>query len=61
MASPLKVIMVSTSVVNPVPVIVTSLPTKTTEEIVVSDFYTWGCPVFILDAANQSGSIGTPK
>ena len=34
---------------------------QTTEEIVVSDFHTWGCPVFILDAANQSGSIGTAK
>ena len=26
-----------------------------------TDFHTWGCPVFILDAPNQSGSIGTPK
>ena len=34
---------------------------QTTKEIVVSDFHTWGCPVFILDAANQSGSIGTTK
>ena len=34
---------------------------QTTEEIVISDFHTWGCPVFILDAANQSGSIGTTK
>jgi len=25
-----------------------------------TDFHTWGCPVFILDAANQ-GSIGTSK
>ena len=34
---------------------------QTDEEIVVSDFHTWGCPVYILDAPNQSGAIGTPK
>ena len=26
-----------------------------------TNFHTWGCPVFILEAANQSGAIGTPK
>ena len=31
------------------------------KEIVISDFHTWGCPVYILDAENQSGGIGTPK
>lgn len=31
------------------------------EEITCSDFHTWGCPVFVLDAANQSGFTGTPK
>ena len=31
------------------------------DDIVLSDFHTWGCPVYILDAPNQSGSIGTPK
>ena len=34
---------------------------QTDEEIVVSDFHTWGCPVYILKAPNQSGFIGTPK
>ena len=32
-----------------------------TEEIRPTDFHTWGCPVYILDAPNQSGTIGTPK
>ena len=26
-----------------------------------TNFHTWGCPVFILDAPNQSGTIGTAK
>ena len=30
------------------------------DNITPSDFHTWGCPVYILDAANQ-GAIGTPK
>jgi hypothetical protein len=35
--------------------------TGTKDECIPSDFHTWGCPVFILDAPNQSGSIGTKK
>ena len=31
------------------------------EEIVPTDFHTFGCPVYVLEAANQSGGIGTPK
>ena len=31
------------------------------EDIVISDFHTCGCPVYILDAENQSGAISTPK
>ena len=31
------------------------------EEITCNDFHTWGCPVFVLDEANQSGLTGTPK
>eukprot|EP00957_Ditylum_brightwellii_P100577 7666354-Ditylum_brightwellii.AAC.1 len=32
------------------------------EELVAGDFHTWGCPVFILDAAFQnSRGIGQPK
>jgi hypothetical protein len=27
----------------------------------IQDFHTWGCPVYILDAGLQSGSIGPPK
>ena len=34
---------------------------STHEEIVPTDFHTWGCPVFVLDAENQSGFTGTPK
>ena len=34
---------------------------STHEEIQTTDFHTWGCPVYVLDAENQSGSIGTPK
>ena len=34
---------------------------NTSEEIVPTDFHTFGCPVFVLDAANQSGGIGTSK
>ena len=30
-------------------------------EIVPTDFHSWGRPVYILDAANQTGGIGTPK
>ena len=33
----------------------------TQEESIPLDFHTWGCPVFILEAENQSGGIGTPK
>ena len=33
----------------------------TSEEIIFTDFHTWGCPVFILDAENQTVGIGTPK
>ena len=31
------------------------------EGIVPTDFHTFGCPVFVLDAANQSSGIGTSK
>lgn len=31
------------------------------DEITPADFHTLGCPVFILEAANQSGRIRTPK
>ena len=31
------------------------------DDKIPTQFHTWGCPVFILDAANQSGAIGTPK
>ena len=34
---------------------------KTDDEIRPEDFHTWGCPVFVLAAQNQSGAIGTPK
>ena len=30
-------------------------------EIECDDFHTWGCPIFVLDARNQSGLTGTPK
>ena len=33
---------------------------NTTDDIDPTDFHTWGCPVYILDAENQ-GAIGTPK
>ena len=33
----------------------------TEAEIYCKDFHTWGCPVFVLDEANQSGMTGTPK
>ena len=33
---------------------------NTTDDIDMLDFHTWGCPVYILEAANQ-GAIGTPK
>ena len=32
----------------------------TQEETILTYFHTWGCPVFILEAENQSGGIGTP-
>ena len=31
------------------------------DEPIPTHFHTFGCPVFILDSPNQSGSIGTPK
>eukprot|EP00957_Ditylum_brightwellii_P114982 8769693-Ditylum_brightwellii.AAC.1 len=32
------------------------------EELVATDFHTWGCPVFVLDANLQTGTgIGPPK
>ena len=34
---------------------------STYENVLPTDFHTWGCPVFVLDKENQSGSIGTPK
>ena len=34
---------------------------NTADEIIPTDFHTWGCPVFVLDSANQSGAIRTPK
>ena len=34
---------------------------NTTDEITCNDFHTWGCPVFVLDEANQSGMTGSPK
>ena len=34
---------------------------STTDEITCNDFHTWGCPVFVLDEANQSGLTGSPK
>ena len=34
---------------------------KTSDDIRAEDFHTWGCPVFVLEAPNQSGSIGTSK
>ena len=34
---------------------------RTADDIIPTNFHTWGCPVFVLDAANQSGTIGTPK
>ena len=33
---------------------------NTEDDIDILDFHTWGCPVYILNAANQ-GAIGTPK
>ena len=34
--------------------------TNTTADIDPTSFHTWGCPVYILNKANQ-GAIGTPK
>ena len=34
--------------------------TGITDDTLPTNFHTWGCPVFVLDAANQ-GAIGTPK
>ena len=31
------------------------------QDIDVSTFHTWGCPVYVLEAGLQSGSIGPPK
>ena len=31
------------------------------KEIVPTDFHTFGCPVYVLDVANQSGWSGTSK
>ena len=33
----------------------------TKEEIIPLDFHTWGCLVYVLEAQNQTGGIGTPK
>ena len=33
--------------------------TDTEDNIESTDFHTWGCPVYILEAANQ-GAISTP-
>ena len=35
--------------------------TGLTDDKLPTNFHTWGCPVYVLDAANQSGAIGTPK
>ena len=32
---------------------------RTTDEITCNDFHTWGCPVFVLVEANQSGLTGS--
>ena len=34
---------------------------RTDDEILLTDFHTWGCPVFVLREENQSGLTGTPK
>ena len=34
---------------------------KTEDEIVLTDFHTWGCSVFVLKEENQSGLGSTPK
>eukprot|EP00957_Ditylum_brightwellii_P045641 3463067-Ditylum_brightwellii.AAC.1 len=32
------------------------------EELMASDFHTWGCPIFVLDCRSQSSTgIGSPK
>ena len=31
------------------------------QELICSDWHTWGCPIFVLAAENQSGLTGTPK
>ena len=31
------------------------------QELMCSDWHTWGCPIFVLAAENQSGLTGTPK
>ena len=33
---------------------------RTEAEIHCEDFHTWGCPIFVLEAQNQSGFTGTP-
>ena len=34
---------------------------NTNDECIPTDFHIWGCPVFILNASNQSNAIGSPK
>ena len=34
---------------------------RTRSQIVPERFHTWGCPVFVLDARNQSGIVSVPK
>ena len=31
------------------------------DDIKTEEFRTWGCPVYVLNAPNQSGGVGTPK
>ena len=35
--------------------------TGTRDDCLPTEYHTWGCPTFILDAPNQSSTIGTPK
>ena len=35
--------------------------TSITNSKLPTNFHTWGCPIYILDAVNQYGVIGTPK
>ena len=34
---------------------------NTKDEIITTNFHSWGCPIYILDAPNQSVGIGSPK